>query len=245
MPIQFFHAFSRGVKAWHAAHRNILPLPELSEWILPKTEHRLYLKIYILKFDAVQIRHTNWKVPTRHFMDMVKATFTRDRICSHLRGIGSTKVRNHSVYTGPVQNLNGTVPYRIAFIIGIIWYHIADPIHRSGVHTRLINTNFVPVRNRSGPVALFNTGPGGAVQNGSSVWCQLGPIMKVILYGTIPFQFQKGPKTEWIPNGSEHIQYAIPKIKMLCSLCCLKARWRLLCNKLLMVQQPEPPFKVT
>ena len=34
MPIQFFHAFTRGVKAWHAAHRNILPLPELSEWTL-------------------------------------------------------------------------------------------------------------------------------------------------------------------------------------------------------------------
>ena len=32
MPIQFFHAFTWGVKAWHAAHMNILPLPELSEW---------------------------------------------------------------------------------------------------------------------------------------------------------------------------------------------------------------------
>ena len=29
-----FHAFKWGVKAWHAAHRNILPLPELSEWTL-------------------------------------------------------------------------------------------------------------------------------------------------------------------------------------------------------------------
>ena len=34
MPIQFFHAFTRGVKAWHAEHRNISPLPELSEWTL-------------------------------------------------------------------------------------------------------------------------------------------------------------------------------------------------------------------
>ena len=30
----FFHPFTWGVKAWHAAHRNILPLPELSEWTL-------------------------------------------------------------------------------------------------------------------------------------------------------------------------------------------------------------------
>ena len=35
MPIKFFHAFTGGVKAWHAAHRNILPLPELSEWTIP------------------------------------------------------------------------------------------------------------------------------------------------------------------------------------------------------------------
>ena len=34
MPIKFFHAFTWGVKAWHAAHRNILPLPELSEWTI-------------------------------------------------------------------------------------------------------------------------------------------------------------------------------------------------------------------
>ena len=30
---------------------------------------------------------------------------------------------------------------------------------------------------------------------------------------------------------------------MLCNLCCLKARMRLLCNKLLTAQQPEPRFK--
>ena len=37
-------------------------------------------------------------------------------------------------------------------------------------------------------------------------------------------------------------RYAIPKIKMLCNLRCLKARLRLLCNKLSMSQQPEPRF---
>ena len=34
IPIQFFHTFTWRVEAWHAAHRNILPLPELSEWTL-------------------------------------------------------------------------------------------------------------------------------------------------------------------------------------------------------------------
>ena len=34
MPIQFFHTFTWGLKALHAAHRNISPLPELSEWTL-------------------------------------------------------------------------------------------------------------------------------------------------------------------------------------------------------------------
>ena len=34
MPIQFFHTFTWGVKAWHAAYRHILPLGELSEWTL-------------------------------------------------------------------------------------------------------------------------------------------------------------------------------------------------------------------
>ena len=38
-------------------------------------------------------------------------------------------------------------------------------------------------------------------------------------------------------------RYAIPKIKMSCNLCYLKARLRLLCNKLSIAQQPEPRFK--
>ena len=41
-------------------------------------------------------------------------------------------------------------------------------------------------------------------------------------------------------NGKK---YAIPKIKLLCNLRCLKARLSLLCNKLSMVQQPDPRFK--
>ena len=56
------------------------------------------------------------------------ATFTWDRICSDPFGIGSTRVGIYSVYTGPFRNWNSTVPYGITFIIGPIWYQIADPI---------------------------------------------------------------------------------------------------------------------
>ena len=37
------------------------------------------------------------------------------------------------------------------------------------------------------------------------------------------------------------VQYAI--IKLLCNLRCLKARLKLLCNRLSTAQQPEPLFK--
>ena len=71
-------------------------------------------------------------------------------------GIGSTMVRIHSVYTAPVRNWNGTIPYGITLISGPIWYQTADPIRtgstRSRVNARLIRTNFVPVPNGSGPV---------------------------------------------------------------------------------------------
>ena len=84
-----------------------------------------------------------------------KATFTRDRICSDHFGIGPTMVQIHSVYTGPVQNCNATVPYGI-ITSGPIWYQVADPIRtgstRSHVNTRLIRTNFVSVPNGSGPL---------------------------------------------------------------------------------------------
>ena len=83
-------------------------------------------------------------------------TFTRDWICSDSFGIGSTLVRIHFVYTGPILNWNGTVPHRITFIIGSMWYQIADPAStgstRSPAKTRIIRTNFVPVPNGSGPV---------------------------------------------------------------------------------------------
>ena len=39
------------------------------------------------------------------------------------------------------------------------------------------------------------------------------------------------------------LKYAIPKINMLCNLCCLKTRLRLLCNKSSTAQKPEPRFK--
>ena len=60
--------------------------------------------------------------------------------------------RIHSVYTGPVRNWNGTVPYGITFKRGLISYHIEDPIHTvSRVNTRLIRTNFVPFQTNPVP----------------------------------------------------------------------------------------------
>ena len=54
-----------------------------------------------------------------------------------------------TVYTGPVQNWNGMVPYGITSISGSIWWQIANLIRtgstRSHVNTRLIRTNFVLV----------------------------------------------------------------------------------------------------
>ena len=46
-------------------------------------------------------------------IDKIKATFTRDRIFSDPFGIGSTMVRIHPVYMGPVRNWNCMVPYWI------------------------------------------------------------------------------------------------------------------------------------
>ena len=82
--------------------------------------------------------------------------FTRYQIGSDGFGIGSTMVWIHSVYMEPVRNWNGMAPYGITFISGPIWYQMADPIHNestwSGVNTRLIRTNFVPVLKASGAV---------------------------------------------------------------------------------------------
>ena len=65
-------------------------------------------------------------------------------------------VRIHSVYTGPVRDWNGTVPYGITFVGEPVWYQIADPMRtgstRPHVNARLIRTNFVPVPNGSGLV---------------------------------------------------------------------------------------------
>ena len=48
----------------------------------------------------------------------------------------------------------------------------------------------------------------------------------------------------FLSRGSTYSHlHAIPNIKVLCNLRCLKERLRLLCNKLSMVQRPEPRFK--
>ena len=44
---------------------------------------------------------------------------------------------------------------------------------------------------------------------GSAVWYQMGPLTKVIPYGTVPFQFRTGPNVNRLnpmSNGPEHIR---------------------------------------
>ena len=44
------------------------------------------------------------------------------------------------------------------------------------------------------------------VRIGSAIWYQMGPRMKVILCGTVPFQFGTGPVyTEWIRTSVDPI----------------------------------------
>ena len=123
---------------------------------------------------------------------MVKAMFTKRCSVIHylLADLGyvytgsdmfrSVWDRIHSVYTGTVLNWNGTVPHRITFISGPIWYQMADPIRtgsaRSRVNTRLICTNFVPVPN--GPF------PCKRCLNMSKL-CSSGQKRQKYFYGTI------------------------------------------------------------
>ena len=56
------------------------------------------------------------------------------------------------------------------------------------------------------------------------------------------FMFIKLGPIRQVENPAK-IEYAIPKKKMSCNLRCLKARLRLLCNKLSTAQQPEPHLR--
>ena len=51
-----------------------------------------------------------------------------------------------------------------------------------GTDTKLVWINLVFTRDLVDPVWF-----------GSAIWYQMGPLMKVILYGTVPFQFRTGP----------------------------------------------------
>ena len=51
-----------------------------------------------------------------------------------------------------------------------------------GNGTKLIRISHVFTRDLVDPVWI-----------GSAIWYQMGPLMKVILCGTIPFQFRTGP----------------------------------------------------
>ena len=50
--------------------------------------------------------------------------------------------------------------------------------------------------------------------------------------------FVKAANFKFLPRAENRREYTILKIKMLCNLCCLKVRLRLLCNKLSMAQRP-------
>ena len=109
-------------------------------------KHKAYPYQFRTGFKRIRSRVNAALVPDRRTdLEQIcqapyKATFTRDRICSDPFGIGSTLVRIHSVYTGPVLKWKGTVLHRITFISGPIWYQTADPNHtgstRSSVNTR-------------------------------------------------------------------------------------------------------------
>ena len=58
-------------------------------------------------------------------------------------------------------------------------YKGPDPF---GTGTKLERISPVSTRDLIDPVRI-----------GSAVWYQMGLIMKVILYGTVPFQFRTGP----------------------------------------------------
>ena len=61
---------------------------------------------------------------------------------------------------------------------------------------------------------MFTRDLADPVRVGSAIWYQMGPLMKVILCGTIQFQFRTGPvstecirtRLDPISDGSEHIR---------------------------------------
>ena len=65
-----------------------------------------------------------------------------------------------------------------------------DPL---GTGTKLVRICLVFTRDLVDPVWV-----------GSAIWYQIGPLMNVIQYGTVPFQFRTGPvQTEWIRSQTD------------------------------------------
>ena len=107
------------------------------------------------------------------------------------------------VYAGPVPPWKGTVPNWITFPSGLIWFWIEEPIYsgsdRSCINARLnFVLNFVPV-----PFVSVPNGSGtklvqksitfiwdltDPLQIGSPIRYQTGSLVKVIKFGTMPFQ---------------------------------------------------------
>ena len=65
------------------------------------------------------------------------------------------------------------------------------------------------------------------VQIGSAIWFQMGPLVKVILYGTEPFQFRTGPGSivDPIPNGSKHVRSRVNVASRLRLLSIVVRTW--------------------
>ena len=51
-----------------------------------------------------------------------------------------------------------------------------------GTGTKLVRISLMFIQDLVDPVRI-----------GSAIWYQMGPLMKVIIYGTVPIQFRTGP----------------------------------------------------
>ena len=92
MPVQFFHRFTWGVKAWHPAQRHISTLPELSEWTL--------------QFGTVKLIHFStlpssfswlWEMTTWTKLDIIQKQISQIRFCKKILIIESPGLRTATI----------------------------------------------------------------------------------------------------------------------------------------------------
>ena len=86
------------------------------------------------------------------------------------------------------------------------YFHLRQRLQETGsvwrrheITVKLVRINLVFTRDLVDPVRI-----------GSAIWYQMGPLMKVILWGTLLFQFETSPVwTEWIRSQTD-LTYPIP-----------------------------------